>query len=264
VAKQNRYSQLIEAIFRARYQDGLQSIAFPRDELTQVASKLGIALPKNLGDVIYSFRYRSDFPAFITSTAPDGHVWVIRPVGRGLYEFALIVDIPIAPNQMLAETKIPDATPGLILRYCGSDEQALLTKLRYNRLIDIFTGVTAFSLQNHFRTTVTGIGQIETDEIYVGVDKRGAHHVFPVQAKGGKDRMNIVQIEQDIALCRAKFPDLICLAIGAQFFQKDKIALFAFQDTSEGARLVQERHYRLVKPDELSKDELLQYRERLE
>ena len=53
-----------------------------------------------------------------------------------------------------------------------NDEQALLAKIRYNRLIDIFTGITCYSLQNHLRTTVPNIGQVEIDEIYIGIDKR--------------------------------------------------------------------------------------------
>lgn len=85
-----------------------------------------------------------------------------------------------------------------------SDEQALLAKLRYNRLVDIFTGVACYSLQSHLRTHVSGIGQVETDEIYIGVDRRGVHYVFPIQAKGGKDRIGVVQIEQDFAMCAAK------------------------------------------------------------
>ena len=68
---------------------------------------------------------------------------------------------------MLVETKIPDATPGVISRYAINDEQGLLAKLRYNRLIDIFTGLTCYSLQNHLRTTVPELGQVETDEIYL-------------------------------------------------------------------------------------------------
>lgn len=66
---------------------------------------------------------------------------------------------------MLAETKIPDSTPGIIAKYALNDEQALLAKVRYNRLIDIFTGVACYSLQSHLRTTVPKIGQVETDEI---------------------------------------------------------------------------------------------------
>jgi hypothetical protein len=37
-----------------------------------------------------------------------------------------------------------------------------------------------------------------------------------VQAKGGKDRMSVVQIEQDVAVCAAKFKDAICRPLGAQ------------------------------------------------
>jgi hypothetical protein len=64
---------------------------------------------------------------------------------------------------------------------------------------------------------------VETDEVYVGVDKRGIHYVFPVQAKGGKDQLGIVQIEQDFALCADRFPTLLCRALAAQFMEDDLI-----------------------------------------
>ena len=89
--------------------------------------------------------------------------------------------------------------------YALGDEQALLSRVRYNRLIDIFTGITCYSLQNHLRSAVKSIGQVETDELYVGVDTKGCQYIIPVQAKGGKDELNIVQIEQDVALCESKF-----------------------------------------------------------
>lgn len=52
--------------------------------------------------------------------------------------------------------------------------------------------------------------------------------MFPVQAKGGKDKLSIVQIEQDHALCAHKFPNL-CRPIAAQFIHQDLIALFDFE-----------------------------------
>lgn len=106
------------------------------------------------------------------------------------------------------------------------------------------------------------MGQIETDELYIGVDRRGAHYVFPVQAKGGKDRLSIVQIEQDLALCRHKFPSLICQPIGAQFMEYDLIALFAFESGESGVTISSERHYRLVPPEEVSEEDLANYRNR--
>jgi hypothetical protein len=149
-----------------------------------------------------------------------------------------------------------------VARYAQGDEQALLAKLRYSRLIDIFSGVTGYSLQNHLRTTVPGMGQVETDEIYVGIDRRGAQYVFPVQAKGGKDKLGIVQIEQDFALCRIRFPDLICRPIAAQFLEDDLIALFEFEQSEKGIAIVSEKHYQLVSPDKITSTELEAYRSR--
>ncbi len=150
----NRYSQLIEHIFNENYRKNAQEVNFRREDLVSAAKELGIALPKNLGDVIYSFRYRIALPESIRKLAPDGLEWVIRSVGQAKYKFSLTSMPYIIPNPLLAQIKIPDATPGIITRYALNDEQALLAKLRYNRLIDIFSGVTCYSLQNHLRTTV--------------------------------------------------------------------------------------------------------------
>jgi len=95
---------------------------------------------------------------------------------------------------------------------------------------------------------------------YVGLDRFGAHTVLPVQAKGGSDSLGLVQVLQDIEMCMSKFPTLICRAIGAQFIDAATLALFEFIATRDDPRVVQERHYRLVPPSEISKDELAQYR----
>jgi hypothetical protein len=256
----NRYEQIIERIFLAHYKRGSDEVTFDREEIPAVAKRLGIELPKNLGDLIYSFRYRAALPAAITSKAPKGKEWIIRPVGRSKYQFVLVGKWAITPNPALSRIKVPDATPGMIVKYALSDEQALLAKVRYNRLIDIFTGVTCYSLQSHLRTSIPSIGQVETDEVYVGVDRQGAHYVIPVQAKGGRDRMSVVQIEQDIAICAAKFKDAICRPVGAQFIESDLIALFEFEATTEGVRVRTERHYQLVPAEDLTEEDLKHYR----
>jgi len=258
----NRYTQLIETIFLKHYRDGLKEISFERNEIEEAASKLKIKLPKNLGDVIYSFRYRTQLPESIVSKAPVGYQWLIRPAGISKYKFVLIKESVISPSEMLAETKIPDATPGIISRYALTDEQAVLAKIRYNRLIDIFTGITCYSLQNHLRTVVKELGQVETDEIYIGLDKRGVQYVLPVQAKSKKDRVGIIQIEQDIAICALKFPDLICRPIAAQSMSNDLIALFEFEQSKDDIKIASERHYRLVKAKDVSVEELKQYQQR--
>lgn len=200
-AKENRYKQLVGWVFAKHYTVGDTRVPWVRDELIAGASALGIELPKNLGDVLYAIRYRISFPEVILSAAPEGMEWVIRSTGRAKYAFDLIpFQVRIRPNLALTVTKIPDATPEIIAASALGDEQALLTLVRYNRLIDIFLGVASYSLQNHLRTTANGVGQVEVDEIYVAVDRHGRQFIFPVQAKGGSDEIGITQTEQDMAV----------------------------------------------------------------
>jgi hypothetical protein len=128
--------------------------------------------------------------------------------------------------------------------------------------VDTFSGITCYSLQNHLRTTVPNMGQVETDEVYVGLDKKGVHYVFPLQAKGGTDKLNVVQIEQDFGVCAHKFPSLVCRPIGAQFIKEGVIVLFEFEQTEAGVRISAEKHYRLVPPEEVSEVDLQHYRQR--
>lgn len=83
--------------------------------------------------------------------------------------------------------------------------------------------------------------------MYVGVDAEGQHYVFPVQAKGGSDEIALQQIEQDIMLCRQKFPRMKCIPIAAQFMRGDAIALFAFNAYDDEVGVAKERHYRLAR-----------------
>ncbi len=263
MAQKNRYVLIIERLFLNKYKDGADIVEFERDDIVQVAQELGLSLPKNLGDVLYSFRYRVLLPESVTARAPKGMEWVIMPRGVAKYAFIATTFSRIQPNELLSSVKIPDATPGIIRRYALNDEQALLAIVRYNRLVDIFVGMACYPLQTHLRTTVPGMGQVETDELYIGVDRRGAHHVFPLQAKGGGDIIGIVQIEQDLALCRSKFSELLCKPIAAQFIEDDLVALFAFEEEDGKVQLLHERHYRLVPSEEISSEDIRRYRQSL-
>jgi hypothetical protein len=263
MADKNRYARIIEKIFFSSYRKGAREVVFSRDDMVKYAHELSIPPLKNLGDLVYSFRYRAALPESIRKKAPKGEEWIILPVGIAKYAFVATGLSNILPSPNLSVTKIPNATPGIIAKYALNDEQALLAQLRYNRLIDIFTGITCYSLQNHLRTTVPHMGQVETDELYVGIDRKGVHYVFPVQAKGGKDKLNIVQILQDFALCETKFPDLVCRPIAAQFMDAAVIVLFEFEQGENGISIASEKHYHLVLPEEMTKADLESYRQRV-
>lgn len=258
----NRYKRLIEKIFFDRYRKGRTELPWARGDMEVAAKALGIDLPKNLGDVVYAIRYRTPMPERILATQPKGMEWIIEGAGRALYAFKLVRANRVVPNPSLATIKVPDSTPEIIAAYALSDEQALLAKVRYNRLVDVFLGIAAYSLQNHLRTSVTGIGQIEIDEIYVGIDRFGRHYVLPVQAKGGNDQLSVVQTKQDIACCAAKFPHLICRAVSAQFMEDDLIAMFELMLERGHVKIVDEKHYRLVPADQIGSADLESYSRR--
>lgn len=260
MAKSNRYQALISKIFFDRYQAGISSFEFERTALEDGAEALGIKLPKNLGDVIYSVRFRTSLPDDILATQPPGMEWIIEGAGRAAYRFKLVRVNRVVPRADLVRVSIPDATPEIIRAYALDDEQALLRDRPLQSPDRHVLGLTTYSLQNHLRTTVKGIGQIEIDELYIGLDKRGCHYVIPVQAKGGKDQIGIVQTTQDIRFVEQKFPGLSCRAIAAQFMEDQVIALFELTLEDDEIRVVEERHYRLVPARDLDRQAIRTYR----
>jgi DNA-binding CsgD family transcriptional regulator len=166
------YGLIVERLFLARWRKGAKSVEFHRSDIEAAAAELGVKLPKNLGDVIYSFRFRRALPETVRASAAPGYEWVIELSGASTYRFTLAKINRLVPQASLAPIDIPDATPEIVLRYAQGDEQALLAQLRYNRLIDVFLGIATYSLQNHLRTSIRvdrGRTQIEIDELYVGV-----------------------------------------------------------------------------------------------
>lgn len=255
----NRYQAIIARVFADHYLKSATEFEFTRDEFVAIAESLKIELPKNFGDVIYSFRYRNELPEAIRKTSANGFEWIIEGAGRARYRFKQVKLNRIVPREELFTIKVPDATPEIITAYALNDEQALLAKVRYNRLVDVFLGITAFSLQNHLRTAVANVGQIEIDEIYVGIDRHGRQFVVPVQAKGGSDKHGVVQTQQDVLCCAEKFPDLICRAVSAQFMSEDRIAMFELAVQNGEIKVVDEKHYRLVPASSISASDLRQY-----
>ncbi len=105
-----------------------------------------------------------------------------------------------------------------------------------------------------------GIGQVEVDEIYVGINKRGTHFVLPCQAKSPGDRFGIVQVMQDVALCRERYPHAICKPIALQFMADDNVAMLELAVSEDDGilrlEIVEEKHYALVPRAQISDDEL--------
>lgn len=252
----NAYANIIEEIFNSKYCLGDTSVPFERREIEATARRLNVKVPRNLGDLVYSIRYRMPLPNSIVRTAAPDREWAILPAGRSVYEFRQVRFSEITPNSQMIRTEIPDSTPGAISLYALSDEQALLATIRYNRLIDVFTGLTCYSLQNHLRTSIPVWNpirhrheptQVETDELYVGLDKNGQHYAIPVEAKTDNDSLNIVQIWQNAQVCRSKLDGLPIRCVAVQAISESVLALIELEARDiENIAIVEEKHYQLV------------------
>ncbi|MBE4590652.1 endonuclease [Vibrio navarrensis] len=256
-----KYDKIIERVFFNNYHDFDRIVPFDRNELAQACDDLGIARIKNLGDIPYTYRFRKELPDSVNAKLPDGADWIIVGKGTGRYEFRIASPGKIQPTTNRLRVKIPDATPEIVKKYApGTDEQALLTKVRYNRLVDLFSGLTCYSIQNHLRTNLPSVGQIEIDEVYLGVNKKGTHFVIPCQAKSPGDRFGIVQVMQDIEFCKIKYPYAVCKPIALQFLSDQDVAILelAVEEVGDSYRLsvVDERHYTLVSKDGISYEEI--------
>jgi hypothetical protein len=259
----SKYDVVMERVFFNNF-SGKAKVSFDREELSKACIDMGISRIKNLGDIVYSYRFRKELPSKIKATAPEGCEWIIIGTGVGSYMFVLSQIGKIEPAHGRQEIKIPDATPEIVKMYApANDEQALLTKVRYNRVVDLFTGVTCYSIQNHLRTTVKNMGQIEVDEIYIGINKNGSHYVFPCQAKSPGDKFGMVQVVQDIKFCQAKYPAVNCRPIAMQFTGEESFAILLLnvETEKEVLKLVvaDEKHYRFVDKENLTPEEIEYY-----
>jgi len=85
-----QYSSIVVHIFRSHWTKGVEEFEFHRDELVQAAVNEGVERPDNLGDVIYTFKFRRELPAEILETAPKGKSWIIEGAGSSRYRFRLV------------------------------------------------------------------------------------------------------------------------------------------------------------------------------
>ena len=262
--KEKVYRTVVLGLFEKHYKGRGESFDFAQNEYDAICKDKGVSQIGNKPDLVYQYRFRRPLPPEIEAEQRKGRKWVIELAGKGKYKFVLRKLKWITPTDGLVEIKVPDQTPEIIKQYARTDEQALLARVRYNRLIDVFLGITTCSLQNHLRATVKALkgSQIEIDELYIGLNSTGTHFVVPVQAKSGADNLAAVQARQDLLYCAEQFPHAACKAVSAQFVdthKEDKDYIVLFEVALEGPEevvLVRERRYRLVNRKEISTADL--------
>jgi hypothetical protein len=239
------YDRIITTLFFSKFKEGSPELDFTKDELVAIAKKLKITL-RNPPDVVYTYRSRANLPHSILEKGN----WIIKPKGKGRFSFFKSKRKPFVDIQEgLLAIEVPNAPPEIVEKHASEDEQALLSSIRYNRLVDIFTEITCFHLQSHIRTTIEGEGQIEVDDLYVGIDTDGTEYIIPLEAKSpdDRDKLGWIQVSNMVKFARQNFPKLKCRPIAAKPAGANRVYLIEFDSNpnSEEVSIVQVKLYKL-------------------
>lgn len=103
------------------------------------------------------------------------------------------------------------------------------------------------------RSSVQDIGQVEIDDLYVGVDTEGRWYVIPVEAKsvGPKERLGVVQIRQMILFAKQSYGELALRPVGVKPLADGSCVLLEFDDEEELEAIAVKRYarYKSVRDD---------------
>ena len=247
--------EVMQRVFDKGYKPGAAEVLFTMDEIRQAIAVVASARPgykeNNVADVRYQYTSgRHPLPEAIDRRGP----WMIVGRGKARYAFVKLAASPTIDIQDdLLPILLPSATPEIVLEYAGGDEQGLLAKVHYNRLLDIFLQLMCYHLQNHWRTSIKHKGQCEIDDLYVGLNINGKQFVIPVEAKCAKERLSKTQIAQTIDFAQDRYPKLIIRPVSVQEMKDGSLVLLEFTPAPhpDEIKIKEMRRYKLVPMSEV-------------
>jgi hypothetical protein len=143
---------------------------------------------------------------------------------------------------------IPYTVPEIVAANISNDAQGLLAIVRYNRLLEVFCGIPCFHLKSHVRRHASGHGQMELDDVYVGVDENARQYVIPVAAKDEGEILSTRDAVALLQLAQTEYPGLICRPIAVVRESENVISCVEFENKSESSEVtvIGMRKYQLV------------------
>ncbi|HEX6511681.1 MAG TPA: hypothetical protein VF157_05240 [Chloroflexota bacterium] len=148
----------------------------------------------------------------------------------------------VTPDPARTEIRVLDTTPAVVEKFASHRGEALLARVRYNRLVELFTAAACYLLP-------TDCGSYNSEavvDLYVGVTRRGAECIFPVHAVASRKRLYLEVVERSRLICASRFRTLLCRPIAAHSLGDDLIALYEVEARRGQIGKLDEAHYRLV------------------
>ena len=246
------YTPILLSIFRRKYVEGSTSVTFTLEELRAELAAAGLQA-RNLADLVYRMKSRTILPEEITSKG----FRVLEITGRGTYALTVaestLIDYPERGEVIDVHDRTPHAVRRLLADDFGNtDEQGLLSVVRYNDVLSHFLRVQVFHLKGHVRRSVPNQGQVEVDDVHValsgGLDDPLI--LIPVEAKAKDDPVNRVQIAMQVKYAHHAFPGVVVRPLTVKLFDDGMVLVMEFNPTIIPAdlKIIKHAYYRIVRP----------------
>jgi hypothetical protein len=223
--RQGKYDRVAVELFHSKFRPGDQSVLFTRDELFEIASRLGVRI-KNLGDFVYHYSKRGRFPELLRNAGLTS----AEIVSRSSYAFTSAADSIEVPEN-LPEREVALVLPARVRRFYiqAADEQGMLVKVREADVLSDFLGEKVLHMQNHLKTE-SELGQVEIDDIYV-TEETG--RICTVEAAEPNEKMIRSQVRRQIAGAVARFgvDQQNVVAIVIRILGPDKLVVLRLDST---------------------------------
>jgi hypothetical protein len=247
--------EVLRLVLQKHFTRNAIEVPFTMDDIRNAIAEVSARNPEyrehNVADVRYQYSSgRRSLPEEVNRLGP----WMIKGRGKAKYAFVkLSGSTEVKIQDELFTILLPDATPEIVLAYAGDDEQGILAKTQYNRLLDIFIQITCYHLQNHLRTSLKNKGQCEIDALYVGLNTAGKQFVIPVEAKSSEDHLSKTQIMQMIDFASERYPRLILRPVGVQEMKDGSLVFVEFTPATgpDDIKVKEMRRYKLVPMSDL-------------
>lgn len=252
-----KYAQHIMGIFQLKIEDGYstnEDIPFDKQDITRAEEEFGLDRIKNPPDLKYNLRSRGKLPPELRDL---GYATIIQNEAAKRKDAAYLLTKTSDTIKLAAPDEkhqfISSSIPSLVEVYSSTDEQGILTRVRYAGVLNDFTGFDCHHLQSHLRTSGDS-GQVEIDDLYIASDAKEDHHAIICEGKGIGETFSRNQIYRNTQAVRSKseYPDSV-LAIGIKLIDEEQFAVVEFEvptntdTTVEVSRLWE---YTIVKRDQ--------------
>jgi hypothetical protein len=218
------YRSILLWVFHKGTQDpATGDLLFTQADLRRAADELQLEV-RNFPDLTYNLRSRSPLPPEIL----EAGYTTIAIRGRGKYALVTgedTVEVPTGTDVATVSTrKIPTAIRDML----RTDEQSILSAIRYMDLVSDFIGTKAYHLQGHLRTS-GGFGQqVEADDVWIARYPNRSRTVLPIEAKGPRERIGRHQMMSTIDAVLKKIPGFPVIPLAVQLEESGLVIMIQF------------------------------------